>query len=60
MIFMITIFFTLSLVIVVSFGVNQNLNQEEYHQKSSLNKLNLLEQQTVFGFTLEDFDLIIT
>ena len=29
-----TLFFTLSLVIVVSFGVNQNLNQEEYRSKA--------------------------
>ena len=29
-----TIFFALSLVIVVSFGVNQNLNQEEYRSKA--------------------------
>jgi len=29
-----TIFFTLSLVIVVSFSVNQNLNQEEYRSKA--------------------------
>ena len=36
-----------------------NLNNQNWLEKIQFTKLNLLEQQTAFGFTLEDFDFIV-